>query len=116
MATQVTFGAYKGFGTDFTAIRPPNPSCCSDPSVLCPQCAALALRQAGVTTCNESGDGLTANVHPSGLTPVPPPCEQVTPPRKTEPCRPCDEEQRPEPMKYSPEGARLTYMPPPAER
>mgnify|MGYP000843565610 CR=1 FL=1 len=116
MPTQVTFGAYKGFGTDFTPIRPPNPRCCSDVHVLCPQCAALALKQAGVTTCNEAEP--TVNAHQSGLTPTPPPDERIAPPKRSEPCRPCDDAEgrtEPGPVKYSPSGIPLTYVPCPGD-
>lgn len=43
-------GPYRSIEVDnFDPPAPPNPSCCSDPRVLCPRCAAEALRRQGFT-------------------------------------------------------------------
>lgn len=116
MATGVFLAPYKHFLLNMENLVAPNPRCCSDPKQLCGNCAALVLRRAGITT-NANEDDPTVNAHPSGLTPTPPPAEYITPVKRVEPCRPCDdEEERTEPVKFSPAGVPLTYMPPPAER
>lgn len=114
MPTYVHFNAYRGFQMNLSPIRAPNPSCCSDVGVLCPECAAKVLRQEGITV----NEGPTANTHRSGLTPVPPPSESAPPlqwpPKRTDtPGR--QSEERPEPVKYSPSGVRLTPMGCPGE-
>ena len=46
----VTFGSYRGFTVNnLSPIEAPNPRCCSDPGVLCPDCARLVLNGKGIT-------------------------------------------------------------------
>lgn len=58
MSLQIALGPYRAtVVNDLSPLRAPNPACCSDPSVLCGNCAALVLRQAGYgATCNEEQD------------------------------------------------------------
>lgn len=53
----VALGPYQNFEVNgLDNIQLPNPSCCSDPKILCGNCAALVLRNAGLLACNECGE------------------------------------------------------------
>jgi len=62
----VNHGPHDGYEVSFTPQEAPNPRFCSDPRILCPKCAALALAQRGITA-NVSADDDDAPLIPPTL-------------------------------------------------
>lgn len=55
MSTFVTLGSYRGFALNeqIQDLRAPNPRCCSDPGILCGNCAAMVLKAEGLIRCDD---------------------------------------------------------------